>query len=155
MGTTEFNDIDTDGSGTIDKDEAKTAARKLAAKLGETPPPDRQIENHLAEMDLNGDGTVSLKEYLTYHGMMRICMISYGIFQDTDVDNNGFVDRNELTALSTKIYEMEGALPPTHEEMEEFFNKLDESGDGKIDKDEFSMVMVPHIIETIENMMNT
>ena len=58
-----FNEIDTDGSGAIDKDEL----RAMLIKLGK-PSSDAMLERAMAAMDPDGDGEITFDEFKQFWG---------------------------------------------------------------------------------------
>ena len=58
----EFDKIDTDKSGMIDKNEFKSLVDKVANKIGENPPKEKDIETAFNEFDTDNSGEISFEE---------------------------------------------------------------------------------------------
>merc|ERR1719384_1756024 len=74
-------------------------------------------------------------------------------FNEADKDKSGSVNHEELHAVMTKIAEREGFEKPTKEDVDARIAAIDQSGDGKIDLQEFldfvAFMKVMMIIEVI------
>lgn len=57
-----FNEIDTDGSGDIDREEMKELMQSFADELGQEVS-DEQIDKQIDELDTDGDGAIQLDEF--------------------------------------------------------------------------------------------
>eukprot|EP00586_Coscinodiscus_wailesii_P000931 CAMPEP_0172480746 /NCGR_PEP_ID=MMETSP1066-20121228/6151_1 /TAXON_ID=671091 /ORGANISM="Coscinodiscus wailesii, Strain CCMP2513" /LENGTH=162 /DNA_ID=CAMNT_0013242377 /DNA_START=272 /DNA_END=760 /DNA_ORIENTATION=- len=142
-----FKSVDTDNSGSIDHLELENALSQMAEKQGFQKPTKEQIDAHLKEIDTSGDGKVDLKEFIQFIAFMKVMVICSVLFDAVDADKSGSIDKSELKALLTKLYEGEGMTPPTDDEVAEYVKELDKSGDGSIDFGEFASFMIPVIIE--------
>ena len=58
-----FNSVDVDLSGAIDKQELKNTMISLAGDIGMNKPSDSEVESLFKELDINGDGSISLDEF--------------------------------------------------------------------------------------------
>merc|ERR1719264_253884 len=58
-------------------------------------------------------------------------------FNEADTDKSGSVDHSELQAALTKVAEREGFEKPTKEDIDARIAAIDQSGDGKINLQEF------------------
>ena len=58
-----FEEVDTDHSGYIDEAELKAMMVSVADDMEVEPPSDVDIADILKELDSNGDGTISLREF--------------------------------------------------------------------------------------------
>merc|ERR1711907_2815 len=122
----DFKAYDINKNGFLEKDEA----RKLLTKQLERESSDQEFEDFLAKIDLNGDGHISLNEYLTH-----ICGSGWR------------VETNQCVALSeeemVKIGKMVGT-PDMHKVPTEdlistlwhFFNSADTNGTKMLDEAE-------------------
>ena len=64
LATRPFNEIDTDRSGHISKDELKVVLTNVSKAIKTNPPSDEQIEETMKEVDSNNDGTISFEEFV-------------------------------------------------------------------------------------------
>jgi Ca2+-binding EF-hand superfamily protein len=82
---------------------------------------------HMKDMDKNGDGAISKKEFDAFHGQR---------FKDMDANKDGKVSQDEMGALHGKM--MEKARPMMFEER---FEEVDINHDGALSKDEAEIGM--------------
>ena len=54
-----------------------------------------------------------------------------------DIDNSGFLEKDELEAVMTNVANDIGVDKPTKAEVEEVLNELDTNKDGRLSMDEF------------------
>ncbi|XP_061178611.1 neo-calmodulin-like [Saccostrea echinata] len=127
-----FNKIDLNGDGRLSKRELM----KAAAILGMNPT-EKDVNNMMKDVDKDGDGFISFKEYLNimrenYKEVDLERERMKAAFSYIDKDNDGYVTLKELkVVLCHKNQDI------TTEEIEEFFKEIDADGDGKIDYEEF------------------
>lgn len=105
-------------------------------ELGQDPT-EREINAMIAEIDEDGDGTISFPEFL--------CMIVRKMrdtdgkeeimeaFKAFDQDGNGFISASELRGIMLGLGEH-----LSFEEMDEIIAEADLDGDGEIDANEFA-----------------
>jgi Ca2+-binding EF-hand superfamily protein len=146
-----FNEADTDKSGTINMAELKVAATEIAEYLEMPPPTDAEITARMDILDTDGDGVVSLEEFLMFMAGIKVLLVCRAMFQAVDTDGSGSIDAKELGALLTSIYEAEGLEPPSDEKVAEMLQELDESGDGVIDFMEFCSFVIPVVVALLED----
>eukprot|EP00282_Hemiselmis_andersenii_P016042 CAMPEP_0114133154 /NCGR_PEP_ID=MMETSP0043_2-20121206/13474_1 /TAXON_ID=464988 /ORGANISM="Hemiselmis andersenii, Strain CCMP644" /LENGTH=1256 /DNA_ID=CAMNT_0001226711 /DNA_START=123 /DNA_END=3890 /DNA_ORIENTATION=- len=150
----EFDQIDADGSGYLEFEEIWA---DLEQKLGQSI--DReQAESIFKELDVNGDGKVSLVEFKMKVGVMptrqEIVEEAHNeaeeAFDAIDTDGSGYLDLEELWADLQK----RGMVELTREQVEEIFKSIDANGDGKVSLAEFKSHMgIPlREYEVIEQM---
>ncbi|KAF7829530.1 Calcium-dependent protein kinase 29 [Senna tora] len=95
-----FNNMDTDGSGTITLDELKTGLTKLGSKLNES-----EIQQLLDAADVDKNGTIDYYEFITatmHRHRLEKEENLYKAFQYFDKDNSGFITREELRQALTE-----------------------------------------------------
>jgi hypothetical protein len=74
LATRPFNEIDTDRSGHISKDELKIVLLNVSKAMKTNPPSDEQIEETMKEIDSNNDGTISFDEFVE---LLRLILTKY------------------------------------------------------------------------------
>ena len=128
----------------FDKDrDAKITTKELGTvmrNLGQNPT-EVELTEMIAEVDLDGNGTIDFKEFL---GLMVRKMKDTDTeeelleaFKVFDRDGNGYITSHELRHVMTNLGE---ALSP--EEVEEMIKEADLDGDGQIDYEEFVRMMM-------------
>lgn len=143
-----FNVYDTNGNGTIERDDLEQNFNNVAAAGNVTPgTPEyeamhaRFVENWekmQKETDLNKDGKTELKEWLEYIDRQlqkpsnyQVILAMVGrMFDLFDLNGNGVISMEEYKTFY-RCWRMPEELA------EEVFPKLDLNGDGVISKDEF------------------
>ncbi|KAA0192308.1 Calcium-binding protein [Fasciolopsis buskii] len=121
-----FTSCDSDRDGKIGKHELEEAFRRMNA-------PQDQIEKVIKQLDLNGDGVVTLGEYKVALGMTYEPVEAWAqLFKELDTDRSGDISREELQA----VFE-ESGISVLKEAIEEWINEHDRNGDGKLNYQEF------------------
>ena len=70
-------------------------------------------------------------------------IISDYAFDAVDADGSGDLDQDELHLIMHEVSKQMGVTPPTQDDLAAILKELDETADGKIDKDEFhSLIMM-------------
>ena len=144
----EFLELDFDGDGTISTEEIERVLHTMRIKLKIN---ELDIKHLLHDIDKDKNGSVDLKEYyrymkgrngtimktnLLYRALFQLSLIRKE-FQRFDVDGSGYITRDEvLEVLSartgTQISDDEATL---------IFQDADQNQDGKIDYEEFVILM--------------
>ena len=144
----EFLELDFDGDGTISTEEIERVLHTMRIKLKIN---ELDIKHLLQDIDKDKNGSVDLKEYyrymkgkngtimktnLLYRALFQLSLIRKE-FQRFDVDGSGYITRDEvLEVLSvrtgTQISDDEATL---------IFQDADQNQDGKIDYEEFVILM--------------
>ena len=73
------------------------------------------------------------------------------LFSQTDKDNSGEIDKNELGALLAELGKILGIPPPTQEDIDGELKRLDVNKDGKISKKEFRDLVKDLVLLVVEN----
>jgi len=73
------------------------------------------------------------------------------LFNQTDKDNSGEIDRKELGNLLAELGQILGIPPPTEEDIENELKRLDVNKDGKISKKEFRVLVKDLVLLVVEN----
>merc|ERR1712216_495110 len=91
----------------------------------------------------DGSGALDYSEFVAVfmdkakHLREESCMNAFRRF---DLDGNGTIERSELGKL-LRSGQLDDEIDADPEDMEELFNELDTNRDGKIDFDEFMVVL--------------
>ena len=135
--------LDRDGDGTISIAELDKTLRSMQTRLKAS---DDEIEKAIKSIDKDGDGTVNLAEFLTNqkdktkHDLIHRALVHRSKirkeFEKFDKDNSGFVTEDEIL----QVMQARGAKI-TADDLKEMLKKSDENDDGKIDYEEFVMLM--------------
>ena len=126
-----FRSIDADGGGSLDKLEVKTLLTRLGLEVD-----DESVDRVMTQMDPDGDGEVTLPEFLAWwHG---------GAGSELRAQMTALADaaavRKERERREQNRAEMGGHLG--EDEVRELFDEVDTDGGGTLDKDEVQMLMV-------------
>jgi len=131
-----FNSFDKDGGGSIDSKELK----ELMASVGQNP-----TDDELAEMiriaDADGTGDIDFAEFVTLmaHKMAdekseATLKAAFSVF---DTSGDGFISAEEMRRIMINVGE-----PVTLDDVEQVIRKVDIDGDGVINYDEFTKVII-------------
>ncbi|WP_018353321.1 EF-hand domain-containing protein [Longispora albida] len=130
-----FRQHDRNNSGYITSDELGAVLRSLGEK-----PSAFQVGGLISDSDLDGDGRMGLKEFLSLLGRKVVPQPGATspeeelaeAFRVHDADGDGFVTKDEMTTLMQTLGDA-----PTAEEIDAAYAKSDANGDGKLDFAEF------------------
>ena len=73
-------------------------------------------------------------------------------FKNADLNKNSYIERNELAVLLKSIYGTLGLNPPEEKEIDDELIRLDLNKDGKLNKDEFKVLVKELALFSLENM---
>ncbi|KAF8022664.1 hypothetical protein BT93_F0242 [Corymbia citriodora subsp. variegata] len=128
-----FNNMDTDGSGTITFEEFKSGLTRLGSKLAEP-----EIRQLMDAVDVDKSGTIDYTEFITAtinrHKLEREDDLLKA-FQYFDKDNSGFITRDELGVAMTQYGMGDEAT------IDEIIEDVDTDKDGRINYEEFVAMM--------------
>ncbi|XP_046582416.1 calmodulin-like protein 12 [Haliotis rubra] len=136
-----FGLFDKDGDGMITTKELGCVVRSLGQN-----PTEAELQEMITELDENENGTLEFPEFLN---MMSKRMKEenpkeelYEAFRVFDKDGNGFISTAELRHVMTNLGET-----LSEEEAEEMIKTADQSGDGKINYEEFVKMMMANLFD--------
>jgi len=78
----------------------------------------------------------------------KFCEVAKVAFDSVDTDHSGTIDGDELEKVMVQIASDMGADPPTKEDVMEVLEHLDEDNSGKIDFQEFK-VLIKDVLEAM------
>merc|ERR1740131_487262 len=93
-----------------------------------------KVAEMLKREDLNGDGEISLNEFINSLSMQESKLAT--AFKMLDKDRDGKITATEIQRMSTEL-----GMPLTDEKVDELVSLYDEKGDGRIDIREFGRMM--------------
>ncbi|XP_075518935.1 calcium-dependent protein kinase 29 [Primulina tabacum] len=134
-----FSNMDTDKSGTITYEELRTGLTKLGSKLSET-----ETQQLMEAADVDKNGTIDYIEFITatmHRHRLEKEEILYKAFKHFDVDNSGFITRDELRQAMTQYGMGDDAT------IDEVIKDVDTDNDGRINYDEFAAMMRKGTVE--------
>ena len=73
-------------------------------------------------------------------------------FTQADLNQNSTIERNELALLLKKIYVTLDIDPPSESDIDNEYKRLDKNSDGKLNKEEFKILVKDLAIFSAENM---
>ena len=139
----EFLKLDQDGDGNISTDELEIVLRSMKRKLQAT---DDEILAAIKDIDINKDGYINLAEYYanqahkTNRDLVHCALIQRSRirkeFQRFDADNSGYISREELREVIVSR-----GVKLTANQLNSLVHDLDKNEDGKIDYEEFALLM--------------
>ena len=140
----EFLEIDEDGDGTITTAELGNALRSLSVKLKYT---EKDIQKVLKDIDKDGDGTVNLKEYFAHmkntsnRNLIHRALVQRSKlrkqFLKFDKDGSGYVTVDE----AKQVFDERTGGSIDIEQVKEMLKDSDKNSDGKINYEEFVVMM--------------
>nr|CAH7766198.1 unnamed protein product [Callosobruchus chinensis] len=88
-------------------------------------------------MTVSGDGSIEFEEFIR-----ALSVTSRGAFRLYDVDNDGFITRDEMYNIVDAIYQMVGQQPSEDENtpqkrVDKIFDQMDKNHDDRLTLEEF------------------
>eukprot|EP00941_MAST-03F_sp_MAST-3F-sp1_P003394 g3394.t1 len=144
-----FQELDVDNSGFLDKSEVKNLAMQMGDKLT-TMLSHSKLDKAFKEMDPDGDGKVSLEEFIAWHHRTHpvepehvFAQVQH-LFNELDTDNSGYLDKREVKQMMaktgnriTKRFSFNVSYGEKGKTFSQAFDEMDPSGDGKVSLSEF------------------
>ncbi|CAL9145723.1 calmodulin-like protein 11 [Musa acuminata AAA Group] len=128
--------FDKDGDGCITIDELATAI----GSLGQNPT-EEELKDMIMEVDINGNGTIEFTEFLNLMARkMKETDAEEELreaFKVFDKDQNGYISASELRNVMINLGEK-----ITDEEVLQMIKEADTDGDGQVNFEEFSRMMM-------------
>ena len=130
-----FAAYDTDGNGTIDLAELKQMMVALGAPEGEA-------ERQMAAVDTSGNGVVTFAMFCTavgpiYEHSDSALRRAFGLF---DVDGSGFIEKNEVRGMLTKLAFIQADAPDSV--VDKVMAFADADGDGRVSYEEVRVLLL-------------
>jgi len=141
-----FAAFDVDGSGVIDTKELGEAMRRMGLSKDDA-------RAAMLRVDADCDGSISFGEFCTAMAPMysQNTQMLRRAFRFFDADNSGFIDREELSAMLTKLR----MAPPSEAALEAAFQAADANGDNKISFTEFIHILTPASNSKLEHQVRS
>ncbi|KAK1555660.1 hypothetical protein Q3G72_029660 [Acer saccharum] len=128
-----FNNMDTDGSGSITYEELRDGLSRLGSRLTEA-----EIKQLMDAADVDKNGSIDYTEFITatmHRHKLEKEEHLYKAFQYFDNDNSGFITREELRQSMTQYGMGDEAT------INEIIEDVDTDKDGRINYEEFAAMM--------------
>ncbi|KAL5778273.1 hypothetical protein ACOSP7_011199 [Xanthoceras sorbifolium] len=128
-----FNNMDTDGSGTITYEELRDGLSRLGSRLTES-----EIKQLMDAADVDKSGSIDYSEFITatmHRHRLEKEEHLYKAFQYFDKDSSGFITRDELRHAMTEYGMGDEAT------IDEIIEDVDTDKDGRINYEEFAAMM--------------
>ncbi|VDM30318.1 unnamed protein product [Hydatigera taeniaeformis] len=151
-----FNYFDKNGDGSISLEELTAAFGTIGHAHDHT-----LIGNLFKEADVNGDGTIDYKEFVSLMAMSFQSQNQAGnssssrndmyreAFTRFDVNNDGVIDSNDLKELMMNI-----GKQLNDKEISEMILEADKNGDGVVDYDgKLSFTLQPHLLLHLRRLL--
>ena len=140
----EFLELDGDGDGTITVEEIGKVLRSMRTQLKVS---ESEIKRVLRDIDKDGDGVINMKEYFgnmknkTDRHLIHRALVHRSKarkqFEKFDKDGSGFVTMEEIK----QVFEERTGGAVTLAQVEEMLKGSDKNSDGKINYEEFCVMM--------------
>jgi Ca2+-binding EF-hand superfamily protein len=137
----ELFDKDQDGCITIDE-------LSVLMKALNIPPTDQEIQNMKSEVDVDQNGNIEYKEYISLIArrvrdvdLEEEMIEAFKIF---DTNNDGHISKDELKVIMQIIGEKLVGEPISNEDLDIMWDEADTDQDGYIDYEEFCKVINNH-----------
>lgn len=133
-----FIAMDKNGDGMLSASEFLAGLKASGVKVDS-----KEVAKLMKDIDLDGSGAVDYSEFVAAtmdkakHLREESCLNAFRRF---DLDGNGTIERSELGKL-LRSGQLDDEIDADPDEVEEIFSEIDKNRDGKIDFDEFMVVL--------------
>uniref|UniRef100_A0AC35U5D5 Calmodulin n=1 Tax=Rhabditophanes sp. KR3021 TaxID=114890 RepID=A0AC35U5D5_9BILA len=126
-----FKEFDLNGDGFIQKDELN----QVMTKMGQAPTEEELLAMFNAA-DKDKDGNIDFTEFLSIAHANPLSLSLKAVFDELDVDGDGFITRSELRTAFQKM-----GHNLTDQDIKQIYKHVDDNQDGKINFEEFCKMM--------------
>ena len=95
--------------------------------------------------------SIPIEQFLTDEKKLKD--ITKKAFDAVDLDNSGFLERNELELIMRNVSIDLGVQKPTDKEIDDVMKELDKNNDGRLSVDEFQ-ILIEQILEMMKKAEN-
>jgi Ca2+-binding EF-hand superfamily protein len=135
-----FESFDTDGNGTLSKAELRQVIDLFVTppESDTRPESDKQFNRVYKAADTNGDGVISLDEFIAAYERVHLGQEEDLLmnFRDYDLDGNGTIEPDELKKACVKM-----GIVLSQTDIDYLFDRFDKDKNHKIDFVEFKKLM--------------
>lgn len=133
-----FNEIDEDGSGSIDTQELIKLMQRAGHKVDEA-----EAKDMIDQFDEDGSGEIEFVEFVDMMKQHEVepvqeCELKE-IFEGIDKDGGGTIDKTELSVFMRQLMDDEDEF--NDDDVDALMGEVDEDGSGEMDFDEFRKLM--------------
>eukprot|EP01047_Picozoa_sp_COSAG01_P065287 COSAG01_NODE_8793_length_2657_cov_1.528147_1_plen_809_part_01 len=154
-----FGRYDSDGSGDLDRNEVLQVLQMMAP-AGAPAPVEADALRAMAEMDVDGGGTIEYPEFVTWYvkqdsQVVEDAALVERMFREADEDSGGTLDREEVGKLlmrldpalmdsaeiDTAFAAMDAGAAAGEEELRQMWDQVDVDGSNTLDREEVRQVL--------------
>lgn len=139
-----FNMFDSDGSGTIDKQELRSVLKAMGSRPGK-----EELDELMSQMDVDKSGTIDFEEFVAVMAdkledeeLEKELEELAATFKAMDTDGSGALESEELRKALKRI-----GVVMTQEEVVYLMGMVDADGDGSVTYEEFVKFVLEYQIE--------
>ncbi len=96
--------------------------------------------------------SASIEQFL--HDKKKLKDITKKAFDAVDLDNSGYLERNEVEVVMKNVAVDLGVQKPSDKEIDDVIKELDKNNDGRLSVDEFQ-VLIEQILEMMTKAEST
>lgn len=133
-----FNEIDEDGSGSIDTQELIKLMQRAGHKVDEA-----EAKDMIDQFDEDGSGEIEFIEFVDMMKQHEVEPVTEAdlseLFKDLDTDGGGTICKTELSVFMRQLMDDEDEF--NDDDVDALMGEVDEDGSGEMDFDEFRKLM--------------